>query len=635
MRILLFIIMFTLCFISQLFYAEVNAGDMLPASPKASFVPDSGQEAELCRSLKITSGHARVPTNFEKKLRRDFGGDEFKIGALLFAVSGACSPELIDLKPTAGYVKLLELLAAARNDFESRDEISAVVLKKLEAAGVVRQKIRGGKAWRLVIDRKAKEALKIRTAASLAGAGYLYVEAYHQLFALAGYDSEKQVLLRAVEKTADEIIRYSDENNDGRTGWGRLWFKGSDGLLLHLSEPDRNMYFGGYTYFPRADSSGKSSCERSRPLAEETYDHAQNAMFLLEAFLVTRNRGLAERIIMNAGKSFDDTFDEGAIHKQTGNNGWYYWKQLGKRHNAAMEKCDAGREIKNTNLKMGSALLAFSQILKMNEGFPGGKGLKAFKSGKYADRAMQIIRTNNYEIFEKNNFGYQGFNSRIVEREQAREGRKGMLVYDRTQVTADFSNPAIGPLKNIISEGNRLRNIKQPSNLTICGGSIRERPETYGIAMSCWSHLAMESEDYFRIARLLDLWRSDRMSSFQNMDALTRNLAAAYIVPLGLNSMYSHYSAGSVAKKTHKVITPAYYAYFCMARNIYKKDVAASLPEPHRKFLAYLPLVCGSIPGETADAGTGWKKGHRFYELYLAGDRFHIPVENWYLKHKK
>lgn len=176
----------------------------------------------------------------------------------------------------------------------------------------------------------------------------------------------KKVFLEAIEKTANEILKYSDENGDGNIGWGRVWFKGKDGLLLLTTVSGQSMYFGGYTYFSRADPTGRPTCEESLPLKEEAFDHAHNVIFLQETFLVTRELDLAQRIVATVGKSFDDTFAEGGNYAQLGSKGWYYWKQLGKRRRVDLEECEVGREIKNTNFRMGVALLAFSQILTRN-----------------------------------------------------------------------------------------------------------------------------------------------------------------------------------------------------------------------------------------------------------------------------
>ena len=288
---------------------------------------NTNQKQEFCFSAKAGPQKAQV----QNKLKQANPKDPVKVQALSQALSMACRSDLIDLSQTPTYRRLKELLRVAREEYESKGAISPETFRSLaQEAGVTRVDVNNGLGkligWQLVIDKKVKDEMRIRTAASLASYGHLFIEAFHQLSRLADFQPERKVLLDAIEKTAKAILDNSDENEDGRFGWGRLWFKGKDGLLLHTSVPAQNMYFGGYTYFPRVNSLGQTTCELSLPLKEEAYDHAQNSIFLLEAFLVTRDRSLAKRILFTVGKSFDDTFDEGDSHKQLGAQGWYYWK---------------------------------------------------------------------------------------------------------------------------------------------------------------------------------------------------------------------------------------------------------------------------------------------------------------------
>jgi hypothetical protein len=396
------------------------------------------------------------------------------------------------------------------------------------------------------------------------------------------------------------------------------------------------MYFGGYTYFPRADSLGRSTCERSLPLKEEAFDHAHNAIFLLEAFLVTRDRPLAERILRTVGKSFDDTFDEGGAHKQLGAQGWYYWKSLGKQRQAIQEECEIGREIKNTNLRMGLALLAFSEILMHNKEELGADPALSFDVEKYLSRAMQVIRTNNYEIFESNNFGYQGANSRAVELLQ--EPDRKLPVYDRTQITIGLNDEAIGDLKDVIIAGNRAVKKDPPTGVTICGGSTNEPVVDRDIAGSCWNHLTFESEDYFRIARFTNVWSgNDRVKLQEYLDAIARNLAAAKIFHDGRESKYAHYFPRTAQKTvSNEVTNSAFYGCFCMAKHIiHDQNAVADLPIAQQSIFGSLGEICKNVPPETEETGVTWKKGYKFYELYLAADRSSIPSEDWLLTNKK
>jgi hypothetical protein len=601
---------------------------------------NSPQQSDLCFSLKASPQSTRGSSS-ENKLNQAILNDPVKVEALSWALSVACRSDLIDLSPTPRYQRLKELLRIGREEYESTGLISKDTLRSLEQeVGVRKEDVTNSHrkivGWQLVIDKKAKDEMKIRTAASLASHGYLFIEAFHQLSKLAAFQLEQEVLLNAIEKTAKAILDNSDENGDGRFGWGRVWFKGKDGLLLHTSMLAQNMYFGGYTYFPRANSLGQAICEKSLPLKEEAFDHAHNTIFLLEAFLVTHDRALAKRILDVVGKSFDDTFDEGGAHKQLGAQGWYYWKSLGKQRQTNQEECEVGREIKNTNLRMGLALLAFSEILMHNrEELAKDPGL-SFIREKYFNRAMQIICTNNYEIFENNNFGYQGANSRDVELRQ--EPERKLPVYGRTQTVVGLNEDAVGELKDAIIAGNTVLNKERPVSVTICGGNTSAPVGDRGIAGSCWNHLAFEAEDYFRIARFTNAWGgNDRVKLQEYLDAITRNLAAAKILHDGRNSSYAHYFP-STAEKTvsNEVSNSAFYGFFCMSKNIITKQIAVTnLLMAHQKILSNLAEICEGMPRETEETGVTWRKGYKFYELYLAADRFDIQSDSWLLANKK
>lgn len=595
---------------------------------------------EICFSLK-TGPISTLRSNVGNKLKRVIQNDPVKIQALSQALSIACQTKLTDLTETPKYRKLKELLGIGREDYESKGVISDDTLRLLEQeVGVTKEYVTNSRGavvgWQLVINKNTKAELKIRPAASLASHGNLFIESFHQLSKLPGFRAELRVLLDAIEKTARTILDSPDENGDGRYGWGRVWFKGKDGLLLHTSVPAQNMYFGGYTYFPRADPSGQMTCEPSVLLKEETYDHAQNSLFLLEAFLVTRDRSLAKRILETVGKSFDHTFDEGGLHEQLGAQGWYYWKSLGKQRQASQVECEVGREIKNTNLRMGLALLVFSEILMHNqEQLEKDPGV-SFNREKYFDRAMQVIRTSNYEIFENNNFGYQGVNSRKVELFQ--EPDRKLPVYDRTQTTVGLNDYEIGNLKDVIIAGNKVLKKDPPVSLTICGGSATAPLTDRGVAGSCWNHLAYEAEDYFRIARVTNAWGgNDGIKLREYLDAITRNLAAAKILHDGRESSYSHYFPRTAEEAmSNEVVNASYYGAFCMARHIINdQHVVPSLSMAHQRLLGSLTEICEGMPLETEETGVTWKKGYRFYELYLAADRFDIPNDNWLLTHKR
>jgi len=599
------------------------------------------QQNEVCSSKTKTGTESIPASNFKYKFEQAILNDPVKVQALSQALSIACRTDLIDLSPTPTYRRLKELLRVAREEYESKGAIANETLQSLaQEVGVTKQDVTNSQGkiigWQLVINKKVKDEMRIRTAASLASHGYLFIEAFHQLSKRADFQPERTVLLDAIEKTAKVILDNPDENEDGRFGWGRLWFKGKDGLLLHTTVPAQNMYFGGYTYFPRADSSGQATCEKSLPLKEEAFDHAHNGIFLLETFLVSRDRSLADRILLTVGKSFDDTFDEGGAHKQLGTQGWYYWKSLGKQRQMNQEECEVGREIKNTNLRMGLALLAFSEILLYNREELGADPALSFNVEKYVDRAMQVIRTNNYEIVERNNFGYQGSNSRDVELLQ--EPDRKLPVYDRTQVTIDLNDEVIGDLKDVIIAGNRVIKKDTPASVTICGGSVNASIGDRGVAGSCWNHLPFEAEDYFRIARFTKAWSANNRDQLpEYLDAIARNLTAAKILHDGRESRYAHYFPRTAEKTvSNEVTNSAFYGCFCLAKNIiHDHSSVVDLPVAHQKIFGSLGELCKAMPSETEETGVTWRKGYKFYELYLAADRISILSDDWLLINKK
>ena len=73
-----------------------------------------------------------------------------------------------------------------------------------------------------------------------------------------------------------------------------------------------------------------------------------------------------------------------------------------------------------------------------------------------------------------------------------------------------------------------------------------------------------------------------------------------------------------------------------MAKNlIHDQSAVANLPIAHQRVLGNLAEMCEGMPPETEETGVTWRKGYKFYELYLAADRFDIPSGNWLLINKK
>jgi len=118
---------------------------------------------------------------------------------------------------------------------------------------------------------------------------------------------------------------------------------------------------------------------------------------------------------------------------------------------------------------------------------------------------------------------------------------------------------------------------------------------------------------------------------------MTRNLAAAKILHDGRKSGYAHYFPRTVEKTvSNEVVNSAFYGFFCMAKNIINQQSALdNLPIAHQRLFGNLAEICEGMPTETEETGVTWRKGYKFYELYLAADRFNIPRDNWLLINKK
>lgn len=563
--------------------------------------------------------------------------DYVKSDGLLDAYQRALKP--IDLAPSLEYRKLIDILIKAAKESPDGAGISPDNEIKLSTLGVTRKHLTdpNGRvfAWNLVIDKSAKKKMHIQSAASLASSGYLFIEAYHQLKNNPLFITEQQLFLHAIEKTASEILKYPDENNDGRFGWGRVWFKGRDGLLLHSSDARNSMLFGGYTYFPRSDRQGKPICQKAFPLTEETFDEAHVTLFLLEAYFITRNQELATQILATVGRSFDDTFDVGATSSGYKGDGWVYWKQLRQSDPDGLPKCEVGRVVKNTNLRMATALLAFSLILEHNQDvIKTIPTLKKFLYPKYRQRAFQIIAANNNEIINYNNFGYQGIKSRDIE--NAQQESPNILIYDRTQKTVSIDATRLSGLKDIIIDGNTRLNKKSRKNVTLCGGEEGTSDADHGISGSCWNHLPFEAEDYFKVLRLTDGWSGVKDENvYLFIDMLTRNLAASKILINGKNGEYqSYFPKTKEWDVSNGIVNATYYGFFCLAKNISSTKVFDQLSSKEQNFFITLDEVCKSLPQSSPSTGVTWAKGYKFNELYLEADRFEIPNDDWSLLKK-
>lgn len=85
---------------------------------------------------------------------------------------------------------------------------------------------------------------------------------------------------------------------------------------------------------------------------------------------------------------------------------------------------------------------------------------------------------------------------------------------------------------------------------------------------------------------------------------------------------------------SNEVVNAAFYGFFCMAKNLSKQSPVANLPIAHQRILESLAEICKTTPVETVETGVTWRKGYKFYELYLAADRFSVPSDDWLLASK-
>lgn len=580
------------------------------------------------------SSHAKENDEniLKSKLETVFSNDSLKIDAILYAYQLMSRP--IDLTPAVSYQELMNTLLKSAHDSPDGLFISRQNQKYLEDLGVFRQNVfdRKGKivSWNLVIDPKAKAAMQIKSAAALASNGHLLIEAYRQMRNQTIFVSEQKKLLAAIEQTAREILKYPDENCDGRYGWGRIWFKGRDGLLLHSSDPANSMYFGGYTYFPRTDSFGNSSCQKAPPLAEETFDNAHISTFLLDAWLVTRDHELANQILLTVGRVLDDSFDEGTVYPGFERDGWVYWKQL-RKDNGSRPKCEVGRIVKNTNLRMATALLAYAEILEHNRNsLKPLAQLENFSAQKYRERALQIIAYNNAQILLENNFGYQGSQSRDAEQTQSSRPSVA-LIYDRTQRMVKANDRRLDELREIMVQDNGKIGLPSNHDITLCGGGEGTPDSDHDVAGSCWNHLPFEAEDYFSLLRWTDAWGDVNNPLASTMiDAMTKNLAASKILLNGQNTIYhSYFPETNESSVSNGIVNATYYGFFCLLRKSPIYAAKEQTTQAERVFLMNLDSVCQSLPQEDTFTGVTWKKGYKFFELYLEADRFSIPSEDW------
>jgi hypothetical protein len=102
-------------------------------------------------------------------------------------------------------------------------------------------------------------------------------------------------------------------------------------------------------------------------------------------------------------------------------------------------------------------------------------------------------------------------------------------------------------------------------------------------------------------------------------------------------SRYAHYFPNTAEKAvSNEVANSAFYGFFCMAQHIiHRQSAVANLPIEHQRVLGVLGDMCKGVPPETKETGVTWKKGHKFYELYLSADRFDIQNDNWLLANKQ
>jgi len=432
-----------------------------------------------------------------------------------------------------------------------------------------------------------------RSAASVASVGLLAVEAFHALRDEPGFCAEAALLRRAAEQGAASIGAHADLNGDGRVGWGRLWIKGR---RVH----GYNLKDGGYTYFTdaRGCSLGSFGGVRMNPAyREEAFDVAHVSLFLLEVALVTRDAALARSLVQEVRRAMDDSWDDGGAVEAVSPPGWYYWKTLGG-------PCEAGFRIKNTNLRMGTALGLLHRLLLLSEPAYAASG-----RARYLQRARAILRTNDDELFRRHDFGYFGSGGRNEELgARLAKTQQPQRLPREVRALVDDARRGDGAAEGVL-----------------CGGAARPLPlerDEIELAGSCWNHLPFEAEDYLRIHRY-GLAGEGRAAVQRTARRVAANLAAAAVV---FSPEYGHYFASEDGDEASNAqVNASYYGFFCLARGF-----GAALPAVHRpgldeaarRFLRERPAaVCARTPAP-------WHKGYKFEELYLASERLALRPDD-------
>ena len=432
-----------------------------------------------------------------------------------------------------------------------------------------------------------------RSAASVASVGLLAVEAFHALRDEPGFCAEATLLRRAAEQGAASIAAQADLNGDGRLGWGRLWIKGR---RVH----GYNLKNGGYTYFTDAAGCSLGSfagVRMNEAYREEAFDVAHVSLFLLEVALATRDAALARRLVQVVRRAMDDSWDDGEAVDALSPPGWYYWKTLGG-------PCEIGFRVKNTNLRMGTALGLLHRLLLGSDPAYAAAG-----RSRYLLRARAILRTNDDELFRRHNLGYFGSGGRNPElgARLAKTQRPQRLPPD-VRALLDGA-----PGRGSAPDG------------VLCGGAARPRPparDEIELAGSCWNHLPFEAEDYLRIYRY-GLAGDGKEAIRRTARRVAANLSASAVL---FAPEYGHYFASEDGDEASNAqVNASYYGFFCLARGFGAMLPAVRQPrldEAARRFLRERPAaVCARTPA-------AWHRGYKFDELYLASGRLALRPDD-------
>jgi hypothetical protein len=107
------------------------------------------------------------------------------------------------------------------------------------------------------------------------------------------------------------------------------------------------------------------------------------------------------------------------------------------------------------------------------------------------------------------------------------------------------------------------------------------------------------------------------------------------LVVAGRDSRYSHYFPQTKSVTvSNEVVNATQFGFFCMLRKVSNQLSVHGMPKVQQDFVSRASSICSSTPLETVETGVTWRRGYKFYELYLSADRLSVSVDDWLLAHK-